>query len=151
MPFVKTARRLLQDTSTDLGFNLKFMLNEQATHDIMPKLAHLGDLYLDYPYSDPEFYESYLRNRPYYYFIFGLAITLVLLIGYTVKLCCLSPRSRDRGSIIPHIFALRCGALALYPTYAEYVNFCYGFMTADLPWLNSYFGSKLANANDVIP
>ena len=100
----------------------------------MPKLSQFGDLYLTYPYSDPEFYQSYIRNLNFNYHIFGLVITVVLLLGYCIKICCFMTRTDDRGSIIPHIFSLKCGALALYPTYAEYVNYCYGFMTADLPW-----------------
>lgn len=127
------------------------MLSEKATHDLMPSLDHMGDLYLDYPYSDPAFYQSYIRNRTYNYYIFGLVITILLFIGYSVKLCCVIPRSQDRGRIIPHIFAMRCGALALYPSYAEYINYCYGFMTSDLPWLNSQFGEKMANDSDVLP
>lgn len=151
MPFVKTSRRMLEDASLDLGFNLKFMLNEKATHDIMPSLDHLGDLYLDYPYSDSAFYESFIRNKSYSYYIIGLIFTLLLLVGYSVKLCCLLPRGQDRGSIIPHIFAIKCGALALYPAYAEYVSFCYGFTTADFPWANAFFGSKFGNPNDQMP
>lgn len=57
----------------------------------------------------------------------------------------------DRGDIIPHIQAIKCGALALYPTYTEYINFCYGFMLADLPWFNSFFGNTLANVSDNVP
>lgn len=84
----------------------------------MPKLPHFGDLYLDYPYSDPAFYESYIKKLTFNYHIFGLVITILLLIGFTLKICCFVTRTDDRGSIIPHIFSLKCGALALYPTYA---------------------------------
>lgn len=50
-----------------------------------------------------------------------------------------------------HILALKCGALALYPTYFEYIDYCYGFMIADFPWLNGTFSSLIANSSDVIP
>lgn len=151
MPIVKNARRLLAEMSLDLGYNLKLMLSEKATHDLMPSLDHMGDLYLDYPYSDPAFYQSYIQNRTYNYHIFGLVITILLFLVYTIKLCCVLPKSQDRGNIIPHIFAMRCGALALYPSYAEYINYCYGFMTSDLPWLNAQFGQKMGNDSDIVP
>jgi hypothetical protein len=116
------------------------MLAVDAAHDIMPNIDQIGDLYLGYPYSDSAFYDSYISNKSYYYFIFGMIVTLILLVGYTTKLCFYLPTSKERGSIIPHIFSIKCAALALYPTYAEYVSYCYGFMTADLPWLNTTFG-----------
>jgi hypothetical protein len=74
-----------------------------------------------------------------------------LFLTYTFKLCCLLPLSKERGAILPHIFAIKCAALAIYPTYAEYVNYCYGFMTADLPWFNSFLGDKFGNKNDFTP
>jgi hypothetical protein len=40
--------------------------------------------------------------------------------------------------------------LALYPTYAEYINYSYGFMFADFPWANNYFSSILGNSSDNI-
>jgi hypothetical protein len=108
------------------------MLTQDATHDIMPNIDQIGDLYLGYPYTDAAFYDSYISNRTYNYFIFGLIVTVIVLVGYTAKLCYLLPNSKERGSIIPHIFSIKCAALAVYPTYAEYVNYCYGFMTGDL-------------------
>ena len=61
------------------------------------------------------------------------------------------PYTKERGSIIPHILSVKCASLILYPTYSEYINYCYGFMTADLPWLNKYFGTVMGNSRDVIP
>lgn len=53
MPFIKsTEKRLLQEASIDLGFNLKLMLTQQAVQQIMPNLDQFGDLYLGYPYSN---------------------------------------------------------------------------------------------------
>lgn len=65
-----------------------------------------------------------------------MVVTVVVLIKYSVKACYTVPNSLNLGHIIPHIFALKAGALILYPTYIEYINYCTGFMTADLPWLN---------------
>ena len=56
MPFTKQSRRLLADTSVNLDFNLKLMISEKATQDVMPSLNQIGDLYLDYPYFDASFY-----------------------------------------------------------------------------------------------
>lgn len=39
-----------------------------------------------------------------------------------------------------HVFALKVVSIVLYPTFAEYINYCYGFMTADMPWLNAFIG-----------
>lgn len=40
------------------------------------------------------------------------------------------------GGIMPHVFANKVPALIIHPTFVEFVSFCYGFMTADLPWAN---------------
>lgn len=55
------------------------------------------------------------------------------------------------GHIIPHIFALKAGAMILYPTYREYINYCTGFMTADLPWINDILGEIFGNDADYTP
>ena len=40
----------------------------------------------------------------------------------------------------------------VYPTYAEYVDFCLGFMTPDLPWLNNLIPeNSLSNIDDDMP
>lgn len=127
------------------------MISEQAIHDVLPSLDHLGDLYLDYPMSDPEFYRSYIEQKPFYHFTFGLVITLLLFILYSSKVLFVIPETKNRGQIIAHIFAIKCGGLALYPTYGEFVNYCYGFMMADLPWLNGIFGEAFGKDDDIIP
>ena len=122
MPFLKRrrlegARRMLPGSSVDLNYNFKIKLTEEAIHDVLPNLGHLGDLYLDYPLEDPEFYKSCLENVQYYHFIFGLIVTILLFLAYLIKVCCVMPSTKNRGQIIAHIFALKCGGLALYPTY----------------------------------
>lgn len=119
MPFVKSTSRLLTETpsSTDLGFNLKLKLAEQTTHEIMPKLSHNGDLYLDYPYSDSGFYLSYIKTRQYYYHLLGIVVTLLIFAALLFRSFYLE-NSTDRGAIVPHIFAIKAGAVAVYPTYA---------------------------------
>ena len=65
-----------------------------------------------------------------------MLFVLTLFVKYLVKSLLTVPTSHNLGQIIPHILALKTGALILYPTYGEYVDFCSGFMTADLPWAN---------------
>ena len=49
------------------------------------------------------------------------------------------------------MLSLKGGALILYPTYKEYAEFCWGFMTADLPWANSFFGGVFGQDGDLTP
>ena len=55
------------------------------------------------------------------------------------------------GNIIPHVLAFKVGALLLYPTFMEYIQFCSGFMYADFPFLNSVFGGSLGDPRDLTP
>ena len=61
---------------------------------------------------------------------------LILFIKYSVKALVTVPESLNPGNIIPHVLAFKVGALLLFPTYLEYVQYCLGFMTADFPWAN---------------
>lgn len=84
------------------------------------------------------------------YYIFGFAASFAFLIYFVIKLV-IRGLSEDRGEIFPHILALKCGALALYPTYFEFIDYCYGFMTLDLPWLNDFFASIISEPSDITP
>ena len=53
--------------------------------------------------------------------------------------------------IVGHVLALKCFSLVVFPSYAEYVNFCLGFMVVDLPWLNVMLPSAVANEFDYAP
>lgn len=64
---------------------------------------------------------------------------------------CTVTHSNNHGNIFGHIFALKSISISLYPTYGEYINFSYGFMTADFPWFNSWFGYALSDAADYTP
>ena len=103
----------------------------------MPWAIHGGDLFLKNNINDPTFYASVIKDQNFGYYIFGTAVTILMLVIYFVKATVTVPSSLDKGNLIPHILALKCPALILYPMSAEYINFCYGFMTADLPWINS--------------
>jgi uncharacterized membrane protein len=49
------------------------------------------------------------------------------------------------------MLALKTLSLVVFPTYAEYVNFCLGFMVVDLPWLNNLLPSLMTNEFDTTP
>ena len=53
--------------------------------------------------------------------------------------------------IAGHVLALKTMSIAVYPTYAEYVNFCLGFMIVDLPWLNNILPEVFASPFDNAP
>ena len=50
-----------------------------------------------------------------------------------------------------HCLSLKTVSLVVFPTYAEYVNFCLGFMVVDLPWLNGLLPESFANPYDAFP
>ena len=126
-------------------------MSQEATKQIIPYLMHLGDLHLESSLAESEFYKSYINQQGYNYYIFGLLVIIIVALGYLIKLIFVLPQSKERGSILPHILAIKCAALSLYPTFSEYINFCSGFMTADIPWFNQYFGTKFGDSLDLSP
>jgi len=68
-----------------------------------------------------------------------------------VKGVVLDGKGTDKGELLAHILLLKSPVLMLYPTYAELVDYCGGFMLADLPWLNNYFASILSEPRDISP
>jgi hypothetical protein len=78
-------------------------------------------------------------------YLFGLAVTGFIFIKYLIKSLCTAPFALNQGEIISHIFAIKTCSLVLFPVFSEYINYCYGFMTADLPWANSFYTNYLAN------
>ena len=110
MPFLmQKSRRLLSSNrlllsssnSVNMMYKLNFMMSEQSIHDVQPNLDHFGSLLLNNQMDDATFYRSCLKHRTYHYYIFGLAITVLLFLIYFVKVCCLLPATKDRGQIIP--------------------------------------------------
>jgi hypothetical protein len=75
----------------------------------------------------------------------------LLLLNYLIKALCTVRHSNNHGNILGHIFALKTISISLYPTFGEYINFSFGFMMADLPWLNSWFGYMLSDDSDQTP
>ena len=58
-----------------------------------------------------------IKMNIYYYHVFGIIVTVFLFVIYSVKALFTTPHSYDKGQIIPHIFALKCGALIFFPNY----------------------------------
>ena len=108
---------------------------------------------LDYNLDNPEFYASYTKQyiSPFPFYAISATIVGLVLLKFLVKSLITAPRSSNLGNIIPHILAFKVGALLLFPTYFEYINYCSGFMYADFPWLNRFFGEKLADQRDIEP
>jgi hypothetical protein len=79
-----------------------------------------------------------------------LVVTLYMILFYCARVVVL-PKDKSNGSVIAHVLYMKCAGLAVYPAYAELVNYCEGFMLGDLPWLNSYFASQLAVPTETIP
>jgi hypothetical protein len=46
---------------------------------------------------------------------------------------------------------MKVPAMVIYPSFAEYINYCYGFSIIDFPMLNSYFSEKLTQQSDQCP
>lgn len=80
-----------------------------------------------------------------------MAVTIILFLNFLIKALCTVTHSSTHGHIMGHIFAIKSISIALYPTFGEYVNYCYGFMTADLPWLNAWLGKMLSDSADYSP
>lgn len=80
-----------------------------------------------------------------------MAVAIYLLVFYLVKGVVLDVKGRDKGELIAHILLLKTPVLMLYPTYAELLDYCSGFMLADMPWLNNLFARVLADPRDASP
>jgi hypothetical protein len=99
MPLVGSfsSRRLLV-TLEQLNMNLNFNMRKSAVNEIMPSLDTNGqDLTLEYSLNSPEFYKSVIKDKVYYYWLFGLAVTILLIALYLLKICWTLPRTKDTG------------------------------------------------------
>lgn len=144
MPF---ARRRLEPF--DLNAMTSIIFSDELRQTLMPNISLQGPVSVDYSLGEPEFYTSVITvGSESYLFIIGIIVTLFLFIKYLVKALKTVPYSPNIGNIIGHVFALKTGGMILYPTYAEYIDFCYGFTTADLPWLNKTFGELFGDISD---
>lgn len=122
-------------------------MTESAIQSILPDSAHSGSLSLSNPADNPSFIRSVYTQLPYNYHYFGLVVTLLMLIIYFIKATISVPQSDDQGEIISHVFLLRCGGVIFSLVYMEYMDYCYGFLSPDLPWLNLLTASLATNAD----
>lgn len=83
---------------------------------------------------------STISIRQYYYHFFGIILTAYVLVFYFIKAVVVDPEGRDKGQLIAHLLLVKSIVLMVYPAYGELINYCAGFMVADLPWLNAFFG-----------
>ena len=97
---------------------------------------------MSYNINGAEFIASTLHLRQYYYHFFGWGAALFLLVFYFIKGVVLDPEGPDKGQLIPHILLLKTPVLAVFPVYAELVDYCRGFMVADLPFLDATFAAS---------
>lgn len=132
--------RQLATSSFDLDADFRLAMDEATILALMPYAKHKGNLFLSYNINDPEFTMSVLSQHSYYYNFFGLLLCIYLFCFYFVKGVVLDPHGKDKGQLVPHVLLYKTAVLAVYPVYGELISYCAGFMAADLPYLNLYFG-----------
>ena len=125
----------------NLNVNFQISMGSNTVGVILASSAsHGGALQMSYNINSPEFIASTLNLRSYYYNYFGLIIVLFLLVFYFIKGVILDPEGTEKGQLISHLLLLKTPTLAVFPVYSEMINYCRGYMIADLPFLDSAFG-----------
>lgn len=79
----------------------------------------------------------------------GLVLTILLGLNFFVRAMCTVTVAQDHGEILGHVFAMKAVAIGLYPMFGEYVDWGFGFMTADWPWAAGRIGTLLGDSSDV--
>jgi hypothetical protein len=126
-------------------------MQSTAVKSVLPSTSQSGSLQLSYNINQPEFVASTLKLHAHFFHVFGIVVTIYIFIFYLFKAVVINPHGRDKGELIAHILLLKTPVLMVYPSYAEMINYCSGFMVADFPWLNSLFGETLSEPTDVSP
>lgn len=137
----------LLSSNINLNYQFKLEMTETAIQSILPSSDHAGALSLSNPAENPSFIRSVYTTLPYNYHYFGLIMTLLMFVIYFVKAVVSVPQSDDQGELVSHIFLLRCGGVIFSLAYMEYIDYCYGFLSPDLPWLNIVTASMAASAD----
>jgi hypothetical protein len=112
---------------------------------------HGGDLYLNYNANQPEFIASVISILQFNYHYFGISMAVFLFFFYFVKGVVVDVKGKDKGQLIAHILLLKTPILMIYPTYAEFIDYCQGFMIADMPWIKNFFAELLSDPRDITP
>lgn len=151
MPATNPGRILTGQSMEDLNMVSSFSLPQSVLGSILPSILTSSDLVLTYDLNDSEFYASFVEaSFSLNFYLFGLIVTILLFLYGFCRATCLSLYGRNM-EIAGHIFSVKTLSMVVYPTYAEYVNFCLGFMTSDLPWLNSKLPSSFFSTSDLKP
>jgi hypothetical protein len=147
----KKYMRLMQTSNFDINADFMLEMSDSTVYAILSNPTHGGDLQMSYNINSPEFIASTLHLRQYYYHFFGWGAALFLLVFYFLKGVVLDPEGPDKGQLIPHILLLKTPVLAVFPVYAELIDYCRGFMVADLPFLDATFAALLSDPLDASP
>ena len=141
---------MASNSNFQLNANFNLGMDQNTVQTILPS-SQGGDLKLSYNINQPEFVASTLRLHSHFYYLFGIMVTIYIIIFYFLKAVVINPNGRDKGQLIAHILFMKTPALMIYPSYAELISYCSGFMISDMPWLNRFFGSSLSLATDSTP
>ena len=128
---------------------------KQATvNNILPNIYLDDNLAMAYPLPSPEFIISYYQsnNSSHPYQFIGLTISLLFFINYLVKSLLTVPHSVEMADIMPHVLAMKAAGFLIFPTYVEFVYYCFGFMVFELPWGNSFFSKVMGvRKGEIVP
>ena len=128
--------RILAGQSIQTKALASLSLPKSVVNNVLPSVLLSTDLSMTNSLDDSNFYPSFVSQKySLYYYLFGVVIVGLLFFYGLARATCLGMYSRN-AELVGHCLALKTVSLVVYPTYAEYVNFCLGFMVVDLPWLN---------------
>ena len=146
MPVTNPGRILTGTSMTGVNVQSSFSLPQSVIGTVLPSVLTASDLILSYDLTESEFYISYVEaSYSLNFYLFGLIVAILLFVYGFCRATCLALYGRN-VEIAGHIFALKSLSAVVFPTFAEYVNFCLGFMTVDLPWLNSRLPDSFFNS-----
>jgi hypothetical protein len=146
-----SARLLGRLSNFDINVDFQLAIGEATMLQMLPSATHSGSLLVSYNIGQPEFFMSAAKAQSYYYHFFGAFLTAYVLVFYFIKAVVVDPIGQDKGQLVPHLLLLKTPVLIVYPSYAELIDYCEGFMLLDLPWLNAYFSDLLADFTGIAP
>ena len=141
----------MQTSNIELEADFIIDMYQNAVESILTSVGTGSSLQMSTSINSPEFIGSTLGLRSYFYHFFGWGVVVFLLVFYFLKTVVLDSEGKDKSQLTPHLLLLKTPALAVFPAYAELLDFCRGFMVADLPFLDDVFGSNLADSLDTSP